>query len=157
MIEEDRDDLMTITVDNLVLQLLAAISNSTNYSLPEHPPEIVFVAHSYLEQQVCGRPCNVKGWFPSGRTIYLDERLDLENDTWAKGILLHELVHYLQQQEGAPSEAADCETWERREQEAYQVQYRWLVAQRVPAHLLRRISRPYLKIECQEANAEQRQ
>ena len=141
---------MTTTIEALVLQLLTAINTIAGLPLPEHPPEVVFVSHSYLESQACDRPCEIQGWFPPGRVVYLDEDLDPQNDVWERSILVHELVHYLQQEEGTFTEEGSCEAWMKREAEAYEVQYRWLVAQQVSPRLLRRISRPFLRIGCRE-------
>lgn len=140
--------LLTTAIEALVLQLLTAINAIAGLPLPERPPEVVFVSHSDLEAQACDRPCNVQGWFPPGRVVYLDEGLDPQNDIWGRSILVHELVHYLQQEEGSFTEAGTCEAWMKREAEAYEIQYRWLLAQQVPPRLLRRISRPFLRIGC---------
>lgn len=74
----------------------------------------------------CDRPCKVYGWFAGGRTIFLDDRLDPVKDTLAAGILVHELVHFLQQESGKFTNPRSCENWLKREQEAYQIQGRWL-------------------------------
>ncbi len=139
---------MTTSVEALVLQLLTAISSIAGYSLPERAPEVAFVPQSYLEARACSQPCDIQGWFPPGQVVYLDERLDPQNDVWDRSILLHELVHYLQQEEGAFTETVTCEVWLKREAEAYEIQYRWLVAQQVSPRLLRRISRPFLRLGC---------
>ena len=141
---------MTPNLDALVLKLLTAISAIAGYPLPDRQPEIAFVPQSYLEERACDRPCAVRGWFPPGQVVYLDERLDPENDTWERSILVHELVHYLQQEEGSFTAAGSCEAWMKREAEAYEVQYRWLVTQRVSPRLLRRISRPFLRLGCRD-------
>jgi len=139
---------MTTSVEALVLQLLTAINAISGYPLPERAPEVAFVPQSYLEARACNQPCEVQGWFPPGQVIYLDERLDPQHDVWERSILLHELVHYLQQEEGAFTETVTCEVWLKREAEAYEVQYHWLVAQQVSPRLLRRISRPFLRLGC---------
>ncbi|MDJ0943002.1 MAG: hypothetical protein QNJ30_06040 [Kiloniellales bacterium] len=141
---------MTTSVEALVLQLLTAINAIAGLPLPERPPEVVFVSQSYLESQACDRPCEIRGWFPPGRVVYLDDRLDPQNDTWERSILVHELVHYLQQEEGTFTEDGTCETWMKREAEAYEIQYRWLVAQEVSPRLLRRTRRSFFRIDCQE-------
>ena len=87
---------------------------------------------------------------PSIHVVHLDEGLDPQNDIWGRSVLVHELVHYLQQEEGSFTEAGTCEAWMKREAEAYEIQYRWLLAQQVPPRLLRRISRPFLRIGCGE-------
>ncbi len=139
---------MTTSVEALVLKLLTAISTISGYPMPERVPEVAFVPQSELQERACTRPCDIKGWFPPGQIVYLDERLDPRTNIWEQSILLHELVHYLQQEEGAFTEDVTCEVWLKREAEAYEVQYHWLVAQQVSPRLLRRISRPFLRLGC---------
>ena len=145
---------MASPLDALILQLLTAINSLSGLPVPERLPEVAFVPHSYLEEQVCQRPCDIEGWFPPGDTVYLDDSLDPAKDLWARGILLHELVHYVQQEEGSFGVPSDCDAWLEREREAYDVQIRWLVEQRASPRLLRRISWPYLQISCREDGAE---
>jgi hypothetical protein len=53
--------------------------------------------HDYFVQSAChGRECKVLGWFPPGNTVYVDERLDPQNNLLAASIVVHEMVHYLQ-------------------------------------------------------------
>ena len=73
----------------------------SGYSAPANQPEIVMAPHSYLVDAACaGRECKVLGWFPPGETIYLDNRLDPMQSVYASSILVHELVHFPQQQSG---------------------------------------------------------
>ncbi len=59
-----------------------------------------------------------KGLYPFGTGI--------TNDNRNRAILGHELFHFLQDQIWV--ETMDCQTWEKREQEAVQAQYEWLLA-----------------------------
>ena len=146
---------MAAPLEAIVVQLLTAIQAIAGYPMPAELPEIAFVPHSYLEERVCQRPCDVQGWFPPGTTIYLDDKLDPQNDLWARSILLHELVHYAQQEEGAFLGKLNCDIWKEREREAYDVQIRWLASQRASRRLLQRISWPYLRITCKEDGGKQ--
>jgi len=81
------------------------------------------VSHQYLIDQACnGRACKVMGWFPPGRTIYLDERLEPLDGTYASAVLLHELVHYLQQESHKFASPYSCGDTIEMEHEAYGVQ-----------------------------------
>src|SRR5690606_23890487 len=113
-------------LSEVVAQLLIVAQAMTGYAPPASPPEVIFLPHAALERAACRSPCEVLGWYPYGDAIYLDDRLDPVGDVTARGILLHELVHYLQQSAGAFSTEADCAAWMRREREAYLVQARWL-------------------------------
>ena len=110
----------------VVASLLIFVQSATGYAHAEKPPQIAFVPHAELERTACNRPCKIYGWYPRGEIIYLDDRLDPINDIRARSILLHELVHYLQQAHGAFTGGSECENWSRRELEAYRVQARWL-------------------------------
>ncbi|WP_119461646.1 hypothetical protein [Rhodospirillaceae bacterium SYSU D60014] len=113
-------------LQELIVELLVAISGLSTYPVPDRPPEVVLISHQELEGMACDRPCEVYGWFPGGRTIFLDDRLNPVEETPAAGILVHELVHFLQQENGRFSNRRSCEDWVKREQEAYQIQIRWL-------------------------------
>ena len=137
-------------LSKLVGELLIAIHALTGHPLPARVPEVAFLPHAVLEQQVCGRPCAVYGWFPPGDTIYLDQRLDPLEDVYARGILLHELVHFLQQEEGAFAPPTSCQAWVEREREAFEVQLRWLAAQRATGHSLARRAPMPLRYACND-------
>jgi hypothetical protein len=99
----------------------------TGYPIPETHPDIAAVSHSYLVEQACGgRECKVMGWFLPGNTIYLDKRLNPKSSLYASAILLHEMVHYVQQQSGKLNARFSCETAIALEREAYAAQQEYL-------------------------------
>ncbi len=88
-------------MDELFAILMSWAVTLSGYSRPATQAEIVMVPHSYLVAAACGgRECNVLGWYPPGRKIFLDERLDPANSLYASSIVVHEMVHFLQQQSG---------------------------------------------------------
>jgi hypothetical protein len=100
----------------------------TSYSMPADRPQVVMASHAYLEQVACeGRQCKVMGWYPSGNTIYIDDRLDLEDNLFASSILVHEMVHYLQQRSGRYSANYTCAEAIEMEREAYAAQQAYLI------------------------------
>src|SRR5690606_29047112 len=113
----------------LVLKLLLAIQTLSGYAPPEAPPEVLFLPPEELQQRACNGRCAVFGWFPPGRIIYLEDRLDPVGDLRARAVLLHELVHFLQQENGAYEGPATCRTWLAREREAVDLEWRWLKEQ----------------------------
>lgn len=119
----------------VLASLLIFAQSATGYALPEDPPRIAFAPHAELERAACSRPCKIYGWYPRGKIIYLDDRLDPVHEVRARSILLHELVHYMQQVHGAFSGGSECENWSRREREAYSVQARWLAEKATPSSL----------------------
>ena len=114
-----------IAIDLLAVKLLLVIAGATAYDPPVQPPAIAFLPTAILEQRVCGRPCPVYAVFDPREGILLDERLDLSNDAYARSILLHELVHFVQWKKAGHA-ARDCPEWMTWESEAYRVQLGWL-------------------------------
>jgi Domain of unknown function (DUF6647) len=141
-------------LDEVLASLLIFAQSVTGYAPLDDPPQVSFVPHVELERAACSRPCKIYGWYPLGRTIYLDDRLDPVHDAGDRSILLHELVHYLQQAHGAFTGGSECEKWSRRELEAYRVQARWLTERRVVKLLYSGIGPAPWTLACgQEASA----
>ena len=95
-------------------------------------------------------PCPVYGWYPRSGTVYLDGALDLDHDLFARSVLVHELVHVLQDQRDHARAPYDCATWQDREREALRVQYRWLERQEAPAEAYFRLGMPAPASFCAE-------
>lgn len=117
--------MSSVSLNQLVAELLLAVKLLGGYAVPATPPDVIFVSNGWLESRACVGPCPVYGWFPPGSTIYLDDRLDPETDMVARGILLHEIVHYAQQESGRFAAFNHCVRFRKKEYEAYRVQYLW--------------------------------
>lgn len=102
--------------------LYAIASGLSGIPLADKSPDIMLVPAETLRAMACPNKepdrCPVYGLFTRGR-IWVDASLDF-SDAYASSILLHEMVHYLQDARDGP--AASCEEWERREAQAYQAQ-----------------------------------
>ncbi len=143
----------TAALSKLVAELLVAAQTLSGHGAPAVAPEVAFAVQAELAQEACSGPCAVYKWFPPGSTIYLEESLDLDGGVAARSILLHELVHFLQQETGAFRVAVDCRTWMDRERQAYDVQLRRLAAQRTSIGSLARLGfRPW-KMACHDDGA----
>lgn len=95
---------------------------------PEKMPEIALVSHGELVNAACsGRECKVMGWFPPGDTIYLDRRLNPQDNLLASSVVVHEMVHYLQHQTAAKELPFDCVSTIALERQAYGVQREYLL------------------------------
>lgn len=127
----------------IVAELLLFAQVITGYAPAEQPPEIIFLEQAELQQQACNNPCEVFGWYPYGDKIYLDKRLDPIGNLKARGVLLHELVHYLQQRNGAFNGDSACRNWAHKEQEAYRVQGAWLAQNNIVVSLFSRARPPW--------------
>lgn len=134
----------------LVLKLLLAIQTLSGYAPPEAPPEVLFLPPEELQQRACNGRCAVFGWFPPGRIIYLEDRLDPVGDLRARAVLLHELVHFLQQENGAYEGPATCRTWLAREREAVDLEWRWLKEQPGARRAMGRDRRVPLEAFCRD-------
>jgi hypothetical protein len=115
-------------MDELLTILMSWSVTLSGYSRPSTLPDIVMAPHSYLVAEACGgRECQVLGWYPPGQKIFLDDRLDPANSIYASSIVVHEMVHFLQQQSGRFEENVDCASTLEREREAYAVQREFLL------------------------------
>ena len=114
-------------MNDLYAVLLSWAVTLTGYQMPANPPEVVKVPHSYLIEKACGgRECKVLGWFPPGERVYIDERLDPRDNLFASSILLHEMVHFLQQESGKYDKKYSCDKAMELEREAYGAQGEYL-------------------------------
>ncbi len=145
---------MDAALAQLVAKLLVSIHLLAGFELPAEPPEVVFVPQRDLQEAACDGPCEVYGWFPPGRIIYLDDRLDPIRDITARGILVHELVHYLQQESGTVLAGGGCSAWLERERQAYDIQIRWHAQQISRFGALARMDRRPRKLICNDEPAQ---
>ena len=106
--------------------LLSWVLALSHYQDIQGCPEIRPASHDWLEQNAChGHRCKVLGWYPgSGDVIYVDDRMDTEEDLFHTSIVLHEIVHWVQKEEGTLR--GDCESSARAEREAYAIQREFL-------------------------------
>lgn len=124
---DDLGDAYPIAMQHLLPELLRAIDHLSKYPVPATMPEVHRVPHETVEQLACGKECPALAAYRSGEGIYLDESLSPETDIFARSVLLHELVHYVQDIANELGSVRLCERWYRREQEAYAIQKRFLV------------------------------
>jgi hypothetical protein len=115
-------------MNELLAVLMSWAVTLSGYPPPAHMPEIVVVPHSELVKVACsGHECKVLGWFPPGRKIFLDERLLPLDSTYSSSVVVHEMVHYLQQESGKFSAPFSCEDAIKMEHEAYGAQREYFV------------------------------
>ena len=86
----------------LILSLFLFIAAETNYNTDLPNPEIEFLPETELVEMYMGdsehshRPTDLWGFYNlKNKKIYLRDTWDLHNP-WNKSILLHELIHYVQ-------------------------------------------------------------
>lgn len=106
----------------VIAALLSWAVTLSGYPEPAYPPAIEYVPHAYFVEHVCGgRKCGAIGWYDNRRTIYIDRRLEGQDTAFSRGLMVHEMVHYLQDLSGR-YDPTSCEDRHRREQEAYAIQ-----------------------------------
>ena len=123
---DELGDTYPIPMDDLLPALLVAVHHLSKYPRPEELPLVHRVPHATIEQLACGKPCAALAAYRPGEGIYLDEALKPESNVFARSVLLHELVHYVQEVSNELAAVRPCERWYRREQEAYAIQKRFL-------------------------------
>lgn len=106
----------------LMPALVSALDQISKYHRPVALPEVIRVPHERIEEMVCHAKCGALAAYRPGEGIYLDERLKPETDLFDRSILLHELVHYVQDMGDEHGDMRPCMRWYYREQEAYAIQ-----------------------------------
>ncbi|MCR9254727.1 MAG: hypothetical protein NXI16_01375 [Alphaproteobacteria bacterium] len=112
---------------DMIAGLLAYVVVQMGGPVPDYDVKVRKYEQQELCQMVAGRPCDaafgeeVLGTYYLGTGhIGLDQNLDL-NDPFPQSILLHELVHYVQD-----TRLDDYACLGDREREAYEIQIKWL-------------------------------
>ncbi len=106
----------------LMPALVSALDQLSKYHRPVALPEVIRVPHERIEAIVCNAKCAALAAYRPGEGIYLDERLKPETELFDRSILLHELVHYVQDLSDEHGDMRPCQRWYQREQEAYAIQ-----------------------------------
>ena len=111
----------------LIAVLLSWAASLSGYPYPDTRPAIEYREHDFFEQHACAevKNCRVAAWYDNDGTIFLDTRLANLEDPIIRSVVVHELVHYLQDLSGE-YKGGDCREQVRREQHAYAVQRTYL-------------------------------
>jgi hypothetical protein len=122
-------------MQELINSLLVWAVTLTGYQQPVDLPVVEAVSHQQLVKTLCeDQFCTAVAYYDTDtQIIYYDERMQLEQDQSARGFIVHEMVHYLQDLNGelVPAEMS-CEQRIEKEQEAYRVQQYFLREHREP-------------------------
>jgi hypothetical protein len=114
------------SIPQLVDSLLQTVIGLTNYRNPGVTPHVTKVSRAQIERTICNEPCAVKAWYLPDDGIFIDESLTPETNLIHRSILFHELVHFVQDVNGEAASLDACHRWLQREQQAYELQYRYL-------------------------------
>ena len=87
------------TLNELIVALLLWITTHTEYKDPKKLPVINFIEQKELSKMACGRECEILALTPDNPkyTIYLSKESSPMDDICHRGILLHEIIHILQE------------------------------------------------------------
>ncbi len=117
--------------------LLSWAVHLSDYSEPVQPPQLQYRPHAFFVQEVCGgRECKAVGWYNDQDVVYIDERLRYSETSFARSLLVHELIHYLQHHSGG-FDSRSCEDSIAREREAYSVQNSYLLSAQASINQIR--------------------
>ena len=97
------------TLNELILALILWITTYTNYPEPQNQIIIQTISQKELSELACGRACEIMAYTPMNEKskIYLIEDLDPLNDVCHQGILLHEIIHVIQEENNFASNYED--------------------------------------------------
>ncbi|MEO8165505.1 MAG: hypothetical protein ABI619_08910, partial [Betaproteobacteria bacterium] len=115
-----------LSAAELMPSLAGALDQLSKYQRPVAWPEVIRVPHERIEAMVCKTKCAALAVYRPGEGIYLDDRLKPESQLFDRSILLHELVHYVQDMSLEHDDMRPCQRWYQREQEAYAIQKMFL-------------------------------
>jgi len=147
---EDQFDSQRETgeIDDLIelsQQLLRTAAKLSKYRVPDALPMVTRIARGDLDRLACGEgatKCGVSAMYEPSRGILFTEELQPETNLFHRSILLHEMVHYLQEIGHSMSASAACERWYQRELEAYAIQKLYLQSVQSPARVAYSGARP---------------
>jgi hypothetical protein len=121
----------------LIAYLLSWAVFYTGYEMPPEPPQIVYVTHQYfVDSPLCNgvdtveRPCSVRAAYSdlNKGVIEVDEKFKDDTGYFIKSIIVHEMVHYLQDMSGRWDDMYElkgdllCQERSYRQREAYMAQ-----------------------------------
>jgi len=116
------------TLEEVAQQLIEIIAVLADYRVTKQLPPIFEVPQHVLEEKVCDQPCNVSAAYVPREGIYLADNLNPVREPLDRAVLLHELVHYLQQGYPRFSHLTGCARERAKELEAYAIQNAYLAS-----------------------------
>jgi len=116
-----------IDYNQLVTVLLSWTVYLSGYPNPENPPQIEFKPHEFFVVHAClgNTNCRVAAWYDNHGIIYIDDILKNKDDAVIDSLIVHELVHYLQDL-SKKFNHGNCQDHLDREREAYGIQRQYL-------------------------------
>ena len=93
-------------INELIVALVLWITSHTEYKNPIKYPSIEFIEQKELSQLACKMDCEMLAYTPiePKYKIFLSNTLDPLNDVCHRAILMHEIIHVLQEEQGVFSD-----------------------------------------------------
>ena len=115
-------------LSSLLTEIFITIKLLSGYPIPDQHPAVHFVSLKELQDVVCpGRSCKVRALSRADIGVMINETLDVEHEIYPRSVLMHELVHYLQNvHQKFEDETRLCQRWQSKEIEAYEIQHKYL-------------------------------
>ncbi len=114
-------------ISTMLPVLLTWAVHLSGYATPAEAPQLQFQPHSFFVENVCGnKECRAVGWYNDEGIIYIDEKYEDAESQFAESLLVHEIVHYLQDISGK-YDSFSCTDSVAREREAYYIQNEFLL------------------------------
>ena len=88
------------TLNELILALMLWITSNTNYIEPKQVPQVEFIEQEKLSEIACkNRSCEIMAYTPltPKYKIYLSSELKPMTDVCHRAILMHEIIHVIQE------------------------------------------------------------
>tara|TARA_B100000131_G_scaffold282531_1_gene289808 strand:- start:68 stop:514 length:447 start_codon:yes stop_codon:yes gene_type:complete len=88
-------------INELIVALLIWITSNSDYKNPQKDINVEFLKQSQLSELACKRDCEILAYTPiePKYKIYLSDKLDPIDNICDRGILLHEIIHVLQEEQ----------------------------------------------------------
>tara|TARA_B100001057_G_scaffold10755_1_gene10244 strand:+ start:357 stop:806 length:450 start_codon:yes stop_codon:yes gene_type:complete len=88
------------TLNELILALMLWITSNTNYIEPKQVPQVEFIEQEKLSEIACkNRSCEIMAYTPitPKYKIYMSNELNPMTDICHRAILMHEIIHVIQE------------------------------------------------------------
>ena len=113
-------------MNEIVAALFVWTVNNSGYAAPPDPPVIEYRDQAFFDERACPPAsvhCSARGFYEDGSNIIvLHESYRALDGVKARALLVHEMVHFLQDRSGEFG-TKTCEVWVEREHEAYRLQF----------------------------------
>ena len=116
--------------EGLLWDLMLWAAMLSQHPMPDALPDIEPVPRAFLVEHFCASEhCQIAAMYVpesndeiAGRTVYIEDDYYPVDNVEEASILVHEFVHYLQDQGGAMGSHISCEQWWDNERHAYRAQ-----------------------------------